>query len=201
MPRLLALIAVGGIIEQVLTATALWIALAGSTNAVVFVPILVIISLPRVASVIPIPGSLGTYDVLLSGALALVTGAPTDDFRSQRRSTSLAVFVCSGAYAEAARFKRDTQRFRPARLPGPTAQGAIPNIAGTVNCLLVPSASSDRFPRTIVLGLLLEASVRPLISLHFRVLSVALRTERLARPLGGTVTVASASGIKRIFDD
>ena len=42
-PRLLVLIAVGGVIEQVLTATALWIALAGSTNAVVFVPILVII--------------------------------------------------------------------------------------------------------------------------------------------------------------
>ena len=42
-PRLLALIAVGGIIRQVLTATALWVALVGSANAVVFVPILVII--------------------------------------------------------------------------------------------------------------------------------------------------------------
>jgi hypothetical protein len=31
--------------------------------------------------------------------------------------------------------------------------------------------------------------------------SVALRAERLARPLGGTVTVASASGIKRIFNE
>ena len=76
-PRLLVLIAVGGVIEQVLTATALWVALAGSANAVVFLPILVIILLPQVVSVVPIPGSLGTYDVLLSGALTLVTGAPT----------------------------------------------------------------------------------------------------------------------------
>ncbi|MFB6250068.1 MAG: YbhN family protein [Halobellus sp.] len=76
-PGLLVLIAVGGLIEQLLTAAALWVALAGIGVNSVFFPILIIIPLPQVASVIPIPGSLGAYDLLLGGALVVVTGAPS----------------------------------------------------------------------------------------------------------------------------
>lgn len=76
-PRLLLLIAVGGVLEQSLTATALWLALGGSETTAVLVPILVVVPLPQVASVVPIPGSLGAYDLLLAGALALVTGGAT----------------------------------------------------------------------------------------------------------------------------
>jgi uncharacterized membrane protein YbhN (UPF0104 family) len=35
-----------------------------------------VVPLPQAASVVPVPGSVGTYDVLLGGALALTTGAP-----------------------------------------------------------------------------------------------------------------------------
>lgn len=76
-PRLLLLIAVGGLLEQFLTATALWVALTGLGVDSVFLPILIVIPLPQVANVIPIPGSLGAYDVLLGGALVAVTGVPT----------------------------------------------------------------------------------------------------------------------------
>ena len=76
-PELLALIVAGGLIEQVLTAAALWVALAGLGVEGVFLPILVVIPLPQVASVVPIPGSLGAYDLLLARALAVVAGAPT----------------------------------------------------------------------------------------------------------------------------
>jgi uncharacterized membrane protein YbhN (UPF0104 family) len=75
-PGLLALIAVGGLIEQFLTAAALWVALAGLGVDSVFLPILVIIPLPQVASVVPIPGSVGAYDLLLGGALVVVAGVP-----------------------------------------------------------------------------------------------------------------------------
>lgn len=34
------------------------------------------VPLPQVASVVPTPGSLGAYDVLLGGVVALATGAP-----------------------------------------------------------------------------------------------------------------------------
>jgi uncharacterized membrane protein YbhN (UPF0104 family) len=74
-PELLLLIAVGGVAEQVLTAAALWVALAGTGTTVAFLPILAIVPLPQIASVVPIPGSLGAKDVLLSGALTLTTGA------------------------------------------------------------------------------------------------------------------------------
>ncbi|ADJ16653.1 hypothetical protein C497_06224 [Halalkalicoccus jeotgali B3] len=76
-PGLLALIAVGGLIEQVLTTAALWVALAGLGTNTAFLPILIIIPLPQIASVVPIPGSLGAYDLLLGGALVVVTGVPT----------------------------------------------------------------------------------------------------------------------------
>lgn len=72
---LLSLIVVGGLLEQVLTAAALWVALAGVGEPVTLLPILVVVPLPQVASVVPIPGSLGAYDLLLGGALVLVTGA------------------------------------------------------------------------------------------------------------------------------
>ncbi|AHG02169.1 hypothetical protein HALLA_19920 (plasmid) [Halostagnicola larsenii XH-48] len=76
-PGLLALIAIGGLVEQLLTAAALWVAFAGLGVDSVFLPILVIIPLPQIASVVPIPGSLGAYDLLLGGALVVVTGVPT----------------------------------------------------------------------------------------------------------------------------
>ncbi|MFC7068806.1 lysylphosphatidylglycerol synthase transmembrane domain-containing protein [Halobaculum lipolyticum] len=76
-PRLVALIAVGGVLEQLLTATALWVALAGTGETVALVALVAVIPLPQAASVVPIPGSLGAYDVLLAGALVVVTGVPT----------------------------------------------------------------------------------------------------------------------------
>lgn len=75
-PSLLGLIALGGLLEQTLTAAALWVALAGTGTPVAFLPVLVVVPLPQVASVVPIPGSLGAYDLLVGGALVLVTGAP-----------------------------------------------------------------------------------------------------------------------------
>jgi uncharacterized membrane protein YbhN (UPF0104 family) len=76
-PGLLALVAVGGALEQLLTAAALWVALAGTGTPVPYLPVLIVVPLPQVASVVPIPGSLGAYDLLLGGALVLVTGAAT----------------------------------------------------------------------------------------------------------------------------
>jgi uncharacterized membrane protein YbhN (UPF0104 family) len=75
-PGLLALVAGGGLLEQALTATALWVALAGVGVDPALLPIVVVVPLPQVASVVPIPGSLGAYDLLLGGALVAVTGAP-----------------------------------------------------------------------------------------------------------------------------
>lgn len=73
-PGLLGLIALGGVLEQLLTATALWVALGGTGQTAALLPIVVLIPLPQAASVVPIPASLGAYDVLLSGALAVVAG-------------------------------------------------------------------------------------------------------------------------------
>ncbi len=75
-PGLVGLIALGGILEQLLTAVALWVALAGTGTPVALVPIVAVIPLPQAASVVPIPASLGAYDLLLGGALVLMTGAP-----------------------------------------------------------------------------------------------------------------------------
>ena len=76
-PGLVALVALGGVLEQVLTATALWVALGGTAESVALIAIVAVIPLPQAASVVPVPGSLGAYDVLLAGALAVVTGVPT----------------------------------------------------------------------------------------------------------------------------
>lgn len=74
-PELLALVAVGGLLEQLLTAGALWVALAGTGTGVAFIAVVALVPLPQAASVVPIPGSLGAYDVLLAGALVATTGA------------------------------------------------------------------------------------------------------------------------------
>ncbi|WP_276301206.1 lysylphosphatidylglycerol synthase transmembrane domain-containing protein [Halorussus lipolyticus] len=76
-PRLVALIGLGGVLEQLLTATALWVALAGTGTHVAVLPIVAIVPLPQVASAVPIPASIGAYDVLLVGALVATTGAPS----------------------------------------------------------------------------------------------------------------------------
>ncbi|WP_276270741.1 lysylphosphatidylglycerol synthase domain-containing protein [Haloarcula litorea] len=75
-PGLLALVAAGGVVEQTLTAAALWAALAGTGTTVPLLPIVALVPLPQAASAVPIPASLGAYDVLLAGALALVVGVP-----------------------------------------------------------------------------------------------------------------------------
>lgn len=75
-PGLIALIAVGGLLEQLLTAGALWVALSGTGTGVALVAIVALVPLPQAASVVPIPGSLGAYDLLLAGALVATTGTP-----------------------------------------------------------------------------------------------------------------------------
>jgi uncharacterized membrane protein YbhN (UPF0104 family) len=75
-PGLLALLALGGLLEQLLTAGALWVAFSGTGTAVALVAVVALVPLPQAASVVPIPGSLGAYDLLLVGALVAVTGAP-----------------------------------------------------------------------------------------------------------------------------
>lgn len=76
-PELLVLIAVGGLLEQLLTATALYVALAGTGTTVALIPIVAIVPLPQAASVFPVPASIGAYDLLLGGAIVVMTGAPT----------------------------------------------------------------------------------------------------------------------------
>lgn len=76
-PGLVALVALAGVAEQVLVALALWTALAGTGTPAPLLPILAVVTLPEAASVVPLPASLGAYDVLLAGALVLVTGAPS----------------------------------------------------------------------------------------------------------------------------
>jgi uncharacterized membrane protein YbhN (UPF0104 family) len=76
-PRLVALIGLGGVLEQILTASALWVALSGTGTEVALLPIVAIVPLPQVASAVPIPASIGAYDILLAGALVAMTGAPS----------------------------------------------------------------------------------------------------------------------------
>lgn len=75
-PGLVALVALGGVAEQLLVAAALWTALAGTGTATALLPLVVLVPLPQVASIVPIPGSLGAYDLLLGGGVVLVTGVP-----------------------------------------------------------------------------------------------------------------------------
>nr|WP_303648830.1 lysylphosphatidylglycerol synthase domain-containing protein [Haloarchaeobius litoreus] len=78
-PGLVALIAVGGVVEQLLTAGALWVALGGIGTPVALLPIVAVIPFPQAASVVPVPASLGAYDVLLGVVLGLLTVASQAD--------------------------------------------------------------------------------------------------------------------------
>ena len=75
-PDLLAVIGLGGLFEQALTALAMWVALWGTGVTVPLIPILLVIPLPQAGSVLPIPASLGAYDLLLAGAVTAAAGAP-----------------------------------------------------------------------------------------------------------------------------
>jgi hypothetical protein len=77
-PRLVAYVALAGVIEQFVVAGALWAALESVGAAAALLPIAAIVPLPRVSSVLPVPASLGAYDVFLGGALAVMTGVPSD---------------------------------------------------------------------------------------------------------------------------
>jgi uncharacterized protein (TIRG00374 family) len=75
-PRLVALIALGGLLEQVLSAAALSVALAGTGTPVAFLPLLALVPFPQAATVLPVPGSFGAYDGAMSGGLVLAAGVP-----------------------------------------------------------------------------------------------------------------------------
>lgn len=74
-PRLVALVALGGLLEQVFVAVALWTALAGTGTAVSVVALFAVVPLPQAASVVPVPGSVGAYDILLAGGIVATTAA------------------------------------------------------------------------------------------------------------------------------
>ena len=76
-PRLLAVIAVAGVAEQLLAATTLWVALAAADVTASLSAVAAVVPLTRAASVVPVPGSLGAYDLLLVGALVAVVAVPT----------------------------------------------------------------------------------------------------------------------------
>jgi uncharacterized membrane protein YbhN (UPF0104 family) len=73
-PTLVILIVIGGLLEQLLVAVALWTLLAAFGTPVPLLPILVVVPLPQAATVVPVPASLGAYDLLLGGALVVTTG-------------------------------------------------------------------------------------------------------------------------------
>jgi uncharacterized membrane protein YbhN (UPF0104 family) len=107
-PGLLVLIAVGGVAEQVLQALAIRVALTGvgtdPATAASVVLLVAVVPLPQVASVVPIPGSVGTYDVLLGGAVALATGVPAAVAAAAVlvvRTISLVVWLVAGGVAAA----------------------------------------------------------------------------------------------------
>ena len=76
-PRLLAVIAVGGVAEQLLAASTLWVALVAADVTAPLSAVAAVVPLTRAASVVPVPGSLGAYDLLLVGALVAVVAVPT----------------------------------------------------------------------------------------------------------------------------
>jgi uncharacterized protein (TIRG00374 family) len=75
-PRLVAIIAVGGLLEQVLSAAALYVALGAVGAPVAVLPLLALVPFPQAASVVPVPGSFGAYDGAMSGGLVLAAGVP-----------------------------------------------------------------------------------------------------------------------------
>jgi uncharacterized membrane protein YbhN (UPF0104 family) len=74
-PGLVALVAAGGLLEQAFVAAALWAALAGTGTAVSAIALFAVVPLPQATSVVPIPGSVGAYDVLLAGGIVATTAA------------------------------------------------------------------------------------------------------------------------------
>jgi len=74
-PRLVALIAIGGLLEQ-LSAAALYVALAGTGTPVGLLPLLALVPFPQAATILPAPGSFGAYDGAMSGGLVLAASVP-----------------------------------------------------------------------------------------------------------------------------
>ena len=75
-PRLVALIAIGGLLEQLFSAAALYVALAGTGTPVGLLPLLALVPFPQAATILPVPGSFGAYDGAMSGGLVLAAGVP-----------------------------------------------------------------------------------------------------------------------------
>ncbi len=103
-PALVGVIAVGAVLEQVLSATALWVALSGTGTAVALLPVVAVVPLPQVASVAPLPASLGAYDVLLGGVVALVTVATAPEAAAAvlvARTVAIGVSLSLGGVAVA----------------------------------------------------------------------------------------------------
>lgn len=74
-PGLLGLIVFGGLLEQVLMGLAYWSLLVATGSPAALLAVVVVVPLPQAASVVPIPASLGTYDLVMVGALVVSTGA------------------------------------------------------------------------------------------------------------------------------
>ncbi|ESS07404.1 MAG: uncharacterized protein family (UPF0104) [uncultured archaeon A07HB70] len=103
-PRLVALIALGGVLEQALAAGTLWVALAGTGATVPLLPLVALMPLPQAASVVPVPASLGAYDGLLSGGLVLAVGVPVAAAAAAVlvvRTVSLLFWLAAGGVAAA----------------------------------------------------------------------------------------------------
>ncbi len=73
-PRLVVLIGIGGLLEQCLTATALYVALAGIGEPVSLAVLVVLVPFPQVAAVVPVPAGIGAHETLMAGAVSLVAG-------------------------------------------------------------------------------------------------------------------------------
>lgn len=72
-PQLIFIIAIGGILEQVLTAAAIGVTLITITGNIAPLYLIFLIPFPQVARIFPIPGSLGAYDLLLVGVIVFLT--------------------------------------------------------------------------------------------------------------------------------
>jgi uncharacterized membrane protein YbhN (UPF0104 family) len=98
-PRLLALIVLGGVLEQVLVALALWVLLGALGTSAAVLALLVIVPLPQAGTVVPVPASLGSYDALLGGGIVLTTGVPLAAAATAVlvfRTTTIAFSVAAG---------------------------------------------------------------------------------------------------------
>ena len=73
-PRLVVLIGIGGLLEQCLTATALYVALAGIGEPVSLAVLVVLVPFPQIAAVVPVPAGIGAHETLMAGAISVVAG-------------------------------------------------------------------------------------------------------------------------------